>query len=281
METTLNYINGRTIIGNKGSLFGTVGCDGENANFKFLQFASIKGKVYDGGVHAHFFVFGEAPDINLGEPMRCNFSESDDAVIYALKQTGSIQYLYGITIENLLAWSPPGKPGELVSESGLLQSWKVTHTDIKELVPLVNTDTHKTLRATVDKQLLHLPSFAASKIKSFRDTVKWCSNTFESNTKTVMDASEMEERKRAKEKSDTAGDMSRASSIAGGEQAAKVWAERKSCLLAAAPFYMDSFKDRFLTVKLDATTGQPTAETVKEMYEFIRCPALRHSLAIA
>ena len=110
METTLNYINGRTIIGNKGSLFGTVGCDGENANFKFLQFASIKGKVYDGGVHAHFFVFGEAPDINLGEPMRCNFSESDDAMIYALKQTGSIQYLYGITIENLLAWSPPGKP---------------------------------------------------------------------------------------------------------------------------------------------------------------------------
>ena len=275
METTLNYLDaGRTLIGNKASIIGTIGIDLDIANFKYVQFASVKGKVYDAGVHAHFFVFGDTPDINLGEPMRCNFGEAGDAIIFALKQTGSINYLYGITIENLLAWSPPSKPGELLDESGLLQSWKVKHTDIKELVPLVNTDTHKNLQAEVDKMLSHLPSFAAVKIKSFKDTVKWCGNSFNANVKSVMDASEMEERKRAKDKSSDARDSARGTSIAGGEVAAKLWGERKSCLLTAAPFYGDSFKDRFLSVKLDGATGQPTEDTVKEMYEFIRCAVL-------
>ena len=109
METTLNYLDaGRTLIGNKASIIGTIGIDLDIANFKYVQFASVKGKVYDAGVHAHFFVFGDTPDINLGEPLRCNFGEAGDAIIFALKQTG-------IRFHELPLWNHNREPSGMVT----------------------------------------------------------------------------------------------------------------------------------------------------------------------
>jgi hypothetical protein len=151
-------------------------------------------------VHSHYLVFGKSPLINTGGPMRANFLIAGDAVIFAAKRAGTVTYLWGITVENLIAWAPPKKAGELVPEEGIMQSWKSTHSDIKELVALADTETHP-LTALADKLMSHLPTFAAAKIKDGKGAAKWCVNTFTYNIKFVVDASEVEERKRAKDTS--------------------------------------------------------------------------------
>ena len=62
---------GRILIGNKSTPIGTLGVESE-PSVKLLQFASVeKNKFYDvPGVLGHYFLFGQAPLISTGAPMR-------------------------------------------------------------------------------------------------------------------------------------------------------------------------------------------------------------------
>ena len=261
---------GRLLITNKASLIGLIGVEDE-PSIKFLQYASVESKMTYRvpSVHSHYLVFGKSPLISTGGPMRANFLIANDAVIFAAKRAGTITYLWGITVENLIAWVPPNKAGELICEEGILQSWKSTHSDIKELVPLKDTETHP-LTALADKLMSHLPTFAAAKIKDGKGAAKWCVNTFTHNIKFVVDASEVEERKRAKEKSTTAKDKEGVESAAGGVAAKAVWTERKSCMLAMSPYYRDSMAERFIVIELNEATGQPAEATVVKLRDDLK-----------
>ena len=130
MAQEVNFVGeGRFLIPNKASLIGTIGVEEEPA-VKMLQVASSEmKKTYSAGVSGHYFVFGQEPLFSTGEPMRANFKEAEDAVIFCFKQTGEITYLYGITVPNLKEWTPPRAAIDKVDESGLLQTWKATHSD--------------------------------------------------------------------------------------------------------------------------------------------------------
>ena len=257
----LNFLGeNRTLIVNKASVIGTIGVEAE-PTIRCLQFASIIPKyTHHAGVPGHFFVFGQPPQFTSGRPMRANFKEAGDAVIFALKQSPTTTYLYGITIEALIAWEPPARPGQTIVED-ILQTWKATHSDIISLQVLEDTETHK-LKDLADKLMSHLPFLAQHKVRSSKDAAAWCKRTFESNVKAVCDMSEVEERKRAKEKSDTARDPAAIESAAGGAAAKELWVLRKKNMLAFAQYYEDSFEERFILVKTDETTKQPTDETV-------------------
>ena len=269
MSTPLSYIApGRILIPNKASVVPLIGVE-EDPSIKVLQIASVFAKkTYSvPGVLAHYIVFGSDKIISTGEPMRVNFDAAEDAVVFCYKVTGKIVSFYGITIEALIAWVPPKAVKEVIDESGLLQTWKSTHADIKELVPLVNTETHPHLKALAVKFMSHMPTFSLVKIKDAKGAQSWCDNTFTHNIKYTIDLSEVEARQRAKEKSQTAKDKSGTESRAGGEAAKTFWSERKRLVLAAAPYYKDTFADRFIEVALDESTGQPTKETIAELHE--------------
>ena len=143
---------GLLLIPNKASVIGVVTVHDTEMSVKVVQFASVEAKkVYPAGVLAHYFVFGEDVRVSTGGLLRANFTEAEDAVIFCFKVGGAITYLYGITVEELVAWVPPKKAGEPIIEDGVLHSWKSTHTDIKELVPLTNTENHPHLVATAEK----------------------------------------------------------------------------------------------------------------------------------
>ena len=272
---------GRLLIGNKAAPVGTIGIE-EDPSIKVLQVASVVAKnTYKvAGVLAHYIVFGkESLIVSEGKPMRAVFGEAEDAVIFCYKLGGKMVYLFGMTIPALLDWTPPSKATEMVNESALLQSWKATHSDLKELVPLVNTETHKNLVALADKFMSHMPTFAVAKIKDSKAAARWCANSFSANVRVIVDASEVEERKRAAEKSNTAGDKSRVESAAGGAQAKKFWSERKRLLLTVAPYYEDSFSERFIVVALHEETGQPTAETLSKLRSELECASSRMCLS--
>lgn len=256
---------GRIIICNKATPVGLLSITAE-PSLKFLQVAStIERNTYNvEGVPGTYIVFGEEPLISTGEPMRANFKESGDAIVFAYKSSGKFTYLYGITVEGLIAWVPPTKAGELMNEDGKLQSWKTTHTDLVSVVPLLDSETHP-LRAMADKFLSHMPTFAVHKIKDMKGARAWCGELrcYASNIKAVVDKSEVEERQRGKEKSTTAKDKGGVESAAAGEVAKDSWTEIKRCLLTVAPYYEDTFKERFIVVELDAVTGQPSEETLE------------------
>ena len=262
---------GRALIANKRSIVGTIGGDGE-PTCRFVQVASVvAANTFPAGVLGHYFVFGQKPLITLpGKPMRAVFKEADDAAIIAFKQTGNTTYLYGMTVPKLLEWSPPKEATTNIDELGLLQTWKSTHADISELVPLEKSVTHD-FKALAEKLMSHMPTFSAHKIRSPKDVEKWCDNTFMYNVKAVIDASEVDDRKRAKEKSVTARDASGTESAALGLAAKKLWSDRKQSLAAAAPFYDDEFQDRFIVIELDGTTGQPTESAIEQVRLELKC----------
>ena len=139
---------GRVLIGNKGAPVGTIGIE-EDPSLKVAQVASVVAKnTYKvEGVLAHYIVFGQdSLAVSEGKPMRAVFGEAEDAVVFYYKIGGTIVYLYGMTIPALLDWTPPSKPTDMINESALLQSWKATHSDLKELVPLVNTGGRQVVR---------------------------------------------------------------------------------------------------------------------------------------
>ena len=77
--------DGRRIILDKASPIGTIGT-GADPSGKFLQFASIYPEnTYSAGICAHYFVFGEEPKFSNGEPLRANFEEAGDAIIFMYK----------------------------------------------------------------------------------------------------------------------------------------------------------------------------------------------------
>ena len=166
MQPASNFLaQGRILITNKVTPIGTIS-GGEDPAVKFLQVASVvAARTYPAGVMGHYFVLGEVPMFSLGEPMRANFGEAEDAIIFCFKQSGNLTYLYGITVENLIVWQPPAKAGDPVTEDGLLQTWKSSHADLKSLEPLVNTETHK-LRDLAVKLMSHMPSFKVHQVRS-------------------------------------------------------------------------------------------------------------------
>ena len=270
---------GRELIVNKSSLIGTIGVEAE-PTVKFLQIASVMSKdTFYAGVPGHYFVF--APPLHVctsvhisdGQPMRAYFKEAGDAVIVAFKLSPSNVYLYGITVEKLIEWKPPAKATDSIVEEGLLQTWKATHDDITSLVALQNTETHK-LKDLIDKLISHVPTFQQHKVRSGLDALKWCKKTFESNVKAVVDMSELEERKRAKEKSTTARDPVAVESAAGGAAAKDLWALRKLCMLDHGQYYEDCFRERIIIIETEIATKQPNEATIATMRISLGCVLL-------
>ena len=270
---------GRELIVNKSSLIGTIGVEAE-PTVKFLQIASVMSKdTFFAGVPGHYFVF--APPLHVctsvhisdGQPMRAYFKEAGDAVIVAFKLSPSNVYLYGITVEKLIEWKPPAKATDSIVEEGLLQSWKATHGDITSLVALQNTETHN-LKDLADKLISHMPTFQQHKVRSGVDALKWCKKSYESNVKAVVDISEVEERKRAKEKSTTARDPGAIESAAGGAAAKELWALRKQCMLDRGQYYEDSFKERIIIIETETETKQPSKATIEAMRISLGCVLL-------
>ena len=271
-----NFVGeGRELIVNKNSIIGTIGVEAEPV-VKFLQIASVMSKdTFYAGVPGHHFVFGNSADawpvhISDGQPMRAYFKEAGDAVIVAFKLSPANVYLYGITVEKLIEWKLPAKATDSIVEEGLLQTWKATHGDITSLVALQNTETHN-LKDLADKLISHMPTFQQHKVRSGSEALKWCKKPYESNVKAVVDMSEVEERKRAKEKSTTARDPGAVESAAGGAAAKELWALRKQCMLDRAPYYEDNFKERFIIIEIDTVTKQPTKPTIEKMRTNLRC----------
>ena len=238
-----NFVGeGRELIVNKNSIIGTIGVEAEPV-VKFLQIASVMSKdTFYAGVPGHHFVFGNSADawpvhISDGQPMRAYFKEAGDAVIVAFKLSPANVYLYGITVEKLIEWKLPAKATDSIVEEGLLQTWKATHGDITSLVALQNTETHN-LKDLADKLISHMPTFQQHKVRSGSEALKWCKKPYESNVKAVVDMSEVEERKRAKEKSTTARDPGAVESAAGGAAAKELWALRKLCMLDHGQYYV-------------------------------------------
>jgi hypothetical protein len=89
--------------------------------------------------------------------------------------------------------------------------------------------------------------------------------SFELNVKAVVDMSEVEDRKRAKEKSTLARDPAAVESAAGGAAAKELWGLRKQCMLDRAPYYEDNFRERFINIEIDTATKQPTMQTIEKM----------------
>jgi hypothetical protein len=229
MATEHNFLAaGRVLIANKATPIGTIG-GGEDPAAKFLQVASVVADAtFAVGILGHYFTFGHRPLVSTGAPLRANFKEAGDAVIFMFKQAGTTTYLHGITVEALIAWKPPARAGDMVTEDGLLQTWKCNHADLAELVPLQNTATHK-LVDLADKMMSHLPSFAVHKVRNAKDAARWCKQGYSNNIKALVDKSEVEERARHKEaRAPSARDRD------AHQDVAKVWKERKESLLTCA-----------------------------------------------
>ena len=74
---------------------------------------------------------------------------------------------------------------------------------------------------------------------------------------------ELEERQEAKQRAESGPRKARKdSSREGGEEAASHAKEVAEVLNLAAPYYAYDFADRFIKVKLDEATGQPTTTTI-------------------
>ena len=178
-------MEGRRLILNKATPLDTIGSEAD-PSVKFLQFASIvPERTYRAGIHAHYIVFGEEPRFSSGEPMRLNRKASDDMVIFLGKQSGKITYLYGLPVSELMEWSAPRAPSEMVDEVKMFSSIKMTNEDISELVPLTNTETHRGLRDQAELLMSHMPSFYLHKVRNFKDAKAWCRAGYEANIKKV------------------------------------------------------------------------------------------------
>ena len=86
-------------------------------------------------------------------PLVAKFKVKNNMVIFAIKQTEIGTYLWGVELDELLGWTPPSKPSDLIKEDGIFVLHKLPHTDIESFGPVENTSTHRNLRDTVDKMI--------------------------------------------------------------------------------------------------------------------------------
>ena len=86
--------------------------------------------------------------------------------------------------------------------------------------------------------------------------------------------SEVDERKRAKEKSTTARDPVAVESAAGGAAAKDLWALRKLCMLDHGQYYEDCFRERIIIIETEIATKQPNEATIATMRISLGCVLL-------
>ena len=286
-----NYLeDSRMLIPNKGATICiTEPDDAENVGIFALNFASVLPRhVYSTGVAGHYFNFGEAVKVSKGEPLRVQFAAAGDACVYAVKQVGQMVYLYGITIESLIGWTPPARKDD-IDEARLLSTWPVPRADIVDLTPLADTETHPNLKGTADLLMSFVKTFTVHKIRSVADSEKWVKQPYEKNVKQALLQGELADRRVAQLRA-SRGRRSEAAANSGdgGQDAGDVWAVLREAVQRAIPFYNEPFEERFaggdnngrfFNVALDEATGQPTPETIDELRAFLQCapPSLSHA----
>ena len=74
-------------------------------------------------------------------PLVAKLKVKNNMVICAIKQTEIGTYVWGVELDELLAWSPPAKPSDLIKEDGIYVLHKLPHSDIESFAPVENTST--------------------------------------------------------------------------------------------------------------------------------------------
>ena len=72
-------------------------------------------------------------------PLLGKFDPSDNVIFLMTRETPFGTYLVGISVSDLLEWTPPRKANDPIDEDKLLSAFKLPHTNLKELVPITNT----------------------------------------------------------------------------------------------------------------------------------------------
>ena len=269
MADAVNFVaDGRILIPNKAAPLSITNDD--DPSIFLLNFASVLQKnTYDAGVLGHYFHFGGGVHVSTGEPHLAKFTGVGDAIVVAMKLTNGTPYLYGITVEKLIAFcaDPPSRPGDVVDEAKFLQSWKLPHDNMEALVPLVDSDTHK-FRQMTDVLISHMPLFKALKIRSIKDMKAWASKGYVSNMKAVLTSMEKAERVDGKAKGGRAKDA--AESAALGADGGERWADIKASLLGVGKFYEDTLSDRIIQIEVDAADNLPKDEHISTLEESLK-----------
>ena len=113
------------------------------------------------GIPGHYFVLTsphESEPRYQSVPFVATFDGANDAVIFAYKVVGERVYLYGTTVDKIIAFVPPKERGAEVDEAKYISIWKLPHTGIRTTSILKNTETHK-LYDLADNFVQFLPLF--------------------------------------------------------------------------------------------------------------------------
>ena len=202
-------------------------------------------------------------------PCIAKFGAINDSIVFAVKQTKVGTYIWCVPVKEMLSWKAPSSAAIPINEDGIFVSYMVPHADLKELAPLVDTTTHKTLRATVDKFISHCSTFRAAKMRSIACMKKHAGLGFAKAVTVALIAGEDIERKAAADKGKKA--KAKAPSKGCGEDAQKKWAACKEALLAlTADGIALPFEKRHLELRVEAT-GKPTEEVLKDLKLKLAC----------
>ena len=119
-------------------------------------------------------------------PVVAKFHTTGDAIVLGLKHSISGEYLWAVRVESLMEWTPPSDPKKDVEEDALMFPLRLPHSDLIEFTPVVNTDSHRRLRAQLDKLISHLPTLRAAKIRSIADLEKFAQMGYEKSIKAAL-----------------------------------------------------------------------------------------------
>jgi hypothetical protein len=252
-------------MADKGCIFN-VNDDPAGLTWWSTQLAIVPAnKTIPSGVEGNFFVIdGKAMVHSAAFVME--FTETDDAVIYAFKVNGTVVYAIGIPVPKLLAWSPPADKTKLCEDTAMLTAYKLPHAGMTKMKPLVNTDTVK-LRDKADALLSYLPLFKFALIKSLKVLTDVSSDNAKQNLSRAVGAAALRWKKAAAARGRATG--ADGESVAGGESASGAAKQLEAALLPSMKYYDEIFDNRFIT--LTTHGGKLTEESFDNAREFLRC----------
>ena len=132
----------RTIKASKNSVVSLVP-DGDEMSYTSITIVSVVPELMlksdVGGVY--FCLVAEEADrpLRMELPLLGKFDPTDNTIFLGARQTPMGTYLWGITVSDLIEWTPPAKASTPIDEDKLLHSVKLPHANLKELVPVTNT----------------------------------------------------------------------------------------------------------------------------------------------
>lgn len=199
-------------------------------------------------------------------PFIVSLDGADDFVALCFKGNGDNQYLYGLSVEELMKWVPPEKGDE--SEESVLRLINMKNPSLVGAAELANTETCD-LKDKVEGLLKYLPTF--NKISPRAITMKGLdahvNRDFSQNASSAVKAAEIRDRAGARSKGVSAGRIGEGSVSADlGCDHKITWAEVLKLLKQVAQFYDHQFSERFILIENPAD--------VSTARNFLKCQPL-------